>query len=113
MLTDKQKKFQIKNKMCHKEWGDNTSGVAELIVLLKLFTIVERRGRHIENGKLEIGFYNRRHHRNILEELRKSNAHKLEAGAEIAIIKKLMRKIKFEVVIKLIRGYNKIIGTHL
>ena len=35
-----------------------------------------------------------------------------EAGAEIAMIKKLLEKIKFEVEIELVRGYEKEIETY-
>ena len=112
MLTDTKRTFEISNELYHKRWGDNTPGVAEFLVLLELITVIERRGRHISNGKITIGFDNKKHHRNIVNEVNKSNVYALEAGAEISEIKRKLRKIKFEVQIIWNRGHEVKIGTY-
>ena len=60
MILNKEKTVEISNKLHHKEWSNNKSGVAEVIVLLELVTALERRGRHIQNSKIEAGFDNRK-----------------------------------------------------
>ena len=42
----------------------------------------------------------------------KSNTYVQKSGAKIAMIKEVIREIKFEVEIKQIKGYKKEIGTH-
>ena len=66
-------------------------------MLLELITVLERRDRHINNGIITIGFDNRRHYQNIVNEIYKPNAYAIEAGAEIAEIKKKINEIKFQV----------------
>ena len=43
----------------------------------------------------------------IEKEIRKSNEHTQNLGAKVAMIKQLLKKIKFEVEIKSMRGYEK------
>ena len=97
IITDTEKKFEVCNELHHKKWEDNTSGVAEVIVLLELITVLERRGRRITNGKIRIGFNNKNHHRNIFDGIKKSNVHAQEAGTEISMIKKMLSATQFEV----------------
>ena len=51
-----------------------------------------------------IGFDNKRVYRKIINNLTRSNIYTQEAGAEVAMIKKLIEKIKFDVKIQLVRG---------
>ena len=74
--------------------------------LLEVITALERRGKHIEHGKIEIGFDNRMQQRNLVASIKKSNVCAQEAGAEIAMIKQLRKKIKFEIEIKLVKGHE-------
>ena len=46
-------------------------------------------------------------HRKIDREIRKSNEYAQESGAEIAMIKQLLKKMNFEVEIKLMKGHEK------
>ena len=41
IITDIDKKSIISNQLYYKEWSDNTSGVAEVIVLLELIIVLE------------------------------------------------------------------------
>ena len=47
IFTDLQKNFKQERMLYHKNWEDNTSGCAEVIVLLELITVLEKKGRHI------------------------------------------------------------------
>ena len=71
--------------------------MAEVIMLLELITILEKKGRHIQSGGIKIGFDNKKGYRKIVEKITRSNMLAQEAGAEISMIKKLIGKIKFEV----------------
>ena len=88
------------------------SGSAEVIVLLELLVVLERRGRGIDYGKIEIGIDYRRAHKKIMSAIKKSNEYAKESGAEIARIKRLLKKIKFDIEIKLIRGHKNNIGEY-
>ena len=96
IISNKQKTVEISGELCHKKWNDNASGVAEVMTLLEVTTTLERRGKHIEYGKIEIGFDNRVQHRKLVENVKKSSTCAQEADAEIAMIKNLINKIKFE-----------------
>ena len=58
IITDTEKKFEVCDELHNKKWEDNTSGVAEVIVLLELITVLKRRRKHITNEKIRIGFDN-------------------------------------------------------
>ena len=81
-------------------------------MLLELLVVLEKRGRNINNGRIVIGIDYRRAHRKIIESIKKSNEYAQESGAEIAKIKSLLEKIKFDVEIKLIRGHESNIGSY-
>ena len=53
-----------------------------------------------------MGFDYERGHKKIVKSLLKSNEHAKEAWGEIAMIKKLLNKIKFNVTLKLVRRYE-------
>jgi len=74
---------------------------------LELITVIERKGRNISGGKIIIGVDYKRAYKKIIDEIRKPNEYAQESGAEIAMIKQLIRKINFDVEIKLIRGHEK------
>ena len=71
IVSNKNKTIEIKNELHHKEWCDNASGIAEVIVLLQLVMVIEQRGRCIQYGKIEISFNNKRNYRKIVEDLQK------------------------------------------
>ena len=52
IFTDLQKNFKQERILYHKNWEDNTSGCAEVIVLLELITMLEKKGRHINQGEI-------------------------------------------------------------
>ena len=66
-----------------------------MVVLLELIIVLERRGRHINHSKITIGFDNRKHYQNIVNELHKSNNYVIEAGSKVVEIKKEIEEIKF------------------
>ena len=41
IITDVEKKFELRNHLYYNKWNDNTSGVVEVIVLLELITVSE------------------------------------------------------------------------
>jgi len=112
IISDIEKKFKISNEMYHKRWRDNTSGSAEVIVMLELITVLERRGRHINEGCITIGFDNRRHYKSIVNKIHKSNVYAMEAGSGIASIKQKIDQIKFDVKIVWNKGHEKEIGEY-
>ena len=73
MIVNKENKELLSNKLHHKNWIDNTSGSAEVIVLLELITILEKKGRNIQEGKVVIGIDYKWAYKKIVREIRKSN----------------------------------------
>ena len=65
-------------------------------MLLELMKVSEKRGRYIKNGKIRIGFDNRKHYRNIVDGTKKSNVCTQEAGSEIAMITMMLSAMQFE-----------------
>ena len=102
IIANVEKKELISNELYHKEWEHNTSESAEVIVLLELITLLEKKGKGISRGKIVIGVDYKRAHRKIMKDIKKSNEYVQEARAEIAMIKRLLKKIEFEVEIKLV-----------
>jgi len=112
ILSNTQQSAKISGELYHKEWDDNTIAIAETITLLELLTVIERRGRHIENGSIEIGFDHKRQYRQITGKIMKSNIYAQEGGAEIAAIKEIIDRINFEIKITLVKSHDKQIGTY-
>jgi len=112
IMSNTQRTFELSGELFHKEWNENTAGVAEVITLLELITVLERRGRHINEGCIEIGFDNKKQYHRLMSKMSKSNMWAQEAGAEVAMIKEHLKQIKFEVRIKLIKGHEKQIGRY-
>ena len=107
IIGDKNNRRLLGNKLYHKDWRENTSGAAEVIVLLELMMVIQKKGRNINSRKIIIGVDYKRAYKKIIEEIMKPNKYVQEARAEIALIKQLMKKINFEVEIKLMRGHEK------
>ena len=82
------------------------SGSVEIIVLLELMAVVAKGGRNINRGKIVIGVDCKRMCKKIIKEINKSNEYAQESGAEIAMIKQIMKQLNFEVEIKLMKGYE-------
>ena len=61
--------------------------------------------RHILRGKIVAGFNNIITHMKIVSKITIPNSYLEDAGAEILEIKKLIKKIIFKAVHKLIRGH--------
>ena len=79
---------------------------------MELITILERRGKYIEHSKIKIAFDNRMQYWKLVESEKKSNICAQEAGVEIAMIKQIIKKIKFEIELKLVKGHKKQIRTY-
>ena len=73
ILTDVEKSFKYENILYHKYWKDNVPGSAEVIVLLELISVLERKGRHIEQGEIRIGFDHKKGYKKIIKSILKSN----------------------------------------
>ena len=106
IIANNVNKDVLSRDLHHKRWEHNSLGSAEVIVLLELLTVLKKRGRNMNDSKIVIGIDYRRAHRKTLESIRKSNEYAQESGAEIAKIKSLLEKIKFDVEIKLILGHE-------
>lgn len=72
---------------CHKNCEDNASGVAEIIALLELIAVLERKGQHVSEGEIRIGFDYKKGHKKIMKSILKCNVCAEEAGAEMPMIK--------------------------
>ena len=68
-LTDTNLQTEISRELYHKEWNNNTIGEAEVIVLLELLQVLERKGHHINQGIVKIRFDNRVNHRKIVQDI--------------------------------------------
>ena len=78
--------------------------------MLELITVLEKKGKNIQQGKIKISFDNRKGHDKIVKQIHKCNACAQEARAEVAIIKKLLQKIQFKVKTSLEKECSKRIG---
>ena len=67
--------------------------------------MLERKRRHIEEGRITIGIHDRKTYNKVENEIRKTNELAQNSGAEIAQINKVTKKIK------LVKGHPKRIGT--
>ena len=63
ILTNNERQYKLKSTICHKNWSNNTIVGAETITLLESFQALHRKGKHIWNGLVKIGFNNRREHK--------------------------------------------------
>ena len=50
-MSNENDEVDVMNKMHHKRWGNNAPETSEIIMLLELVDVLERRGSHIEEGK--------------------------------------------------------------
>ena len=101
IIIDKQKKLRLNNESYHEEWRYNTPHVAEAITLLELLEVIGQKGRYIDSRQITICFDNQHMCKRIIVDIRKSNYMAQEAGAKIATIKQLLKKIKFNILLKL------------
>ena len=62
ILSNRQRSAEISGELHHKEWNENRAGIAEIITLLELITVIERREQHIEDERNKIGFDNRKYY---------------------------------------------------
>ena len=83
-MSDANDEKEVKNKTCHKRWEHNLPGVAEEMVLLELVEVLERRGKHTEEGKITISVDNRKTCNKVVTVIRKTSEHVQNANAEIA-----------------------------
>ena len=44
MIRNRENRRLLHNRLCYKDWRENASGAAEVIVLLELVTMSERKG---------------------------------------------------------------------
>ena len=60
IMSNVNKRELLSNQLYHKHWIDNTTGIAEVIILLELITVIERKRRGIEEGKIVISIDNKK-----------------------------------------------------
>ena len=111
MLADELKRIRIEKKLHNKMQENNKSGAAEVIALLELITLIANKSKHVISGTVIIGCDNKKTCNKIVNKVIKTSTHAQEAGAEIAIIKRELKKIKFEVEIKHVKSHVKMSGT--
>ena len=70
IISDENKSFKKEHVLYHKKWIDNNSGVAEVIVLLQLLEVIEAKGRHINEGEINIGFDLKKAHKKIINNIK-------------------------------------------
>ena len=75
----------------------NTPKSAEVITLLELVEVIERKGRMVDFGMIKISIDNRDAYKKIISNIKKSNYLVQDRGAEISQIRRLLKKIKFKV----------------
>ena len=68
--------------------------------------MLEKKGRHTKQDEIRIGFDCKKSHKKIVKSILKYNLCAQEAGGEIAMIKTLPNRIKFNVVLQLVRGHE-------
>ena len=86
-MHDANDEIEVKSNTWHKRWEHNAPVSSETIVLLELFEVLERRGRYAEEGSMTIGVDNRKAWNKAVNEMRKTNYHAQNTGAEIIQIK--------------------------
>ena len=62
-ILDRNKGIDFKKESCCKILAYNSIVGAEVIILLKLLESIKRKGRHIEEGSIEVGFSNKKYAR--------------------------------------------------
>ena len=73
IITDTEERIRIENVLYYKQQEENTPEVAEVMVLLELIVVLEKKGRHIQSGEIRIGFDNKQAYRKIINKLMRSN----------------------------------------
>ena len=63
----------LSNTLYYQRQEDNASGIAKIIALLELLTALEKKGRHINQGKVKIDFDNKKGYDKILKKIYKVN----------------------------------------
>ena len=111
IVTDINQEEKIQNTLYYKEWKSNIIKGAEVIIILELLIVLERRGRNIENGKIVIGLDNRKVYQKLIDKIRKACYHTQDARVEIAQMKRLIKKIKFKLEFKLVKGHRSLISS--
>ena len=95
-----------------KQQDNNTALGAELIVLLKLLEVIEREGKYVSRGKIQIGFNNWVYHRKIASKIGKSSAFVHDIGVEIAQMQSIMKNAKVKIEIALVKGCKNSTAPH-
>ena len=111
-MQDLNQELLLHHHVYHKEQNENMVVRAEAITLLELIKIVERKGRGITHGRLVIRVDNCLVYHRIVENIAKPNVYAQDAGAEIAQIKKLIEKAKFDIQLELVKGHKKLKGNY-
>ena len=73
IIIDVNQQTKLENVLYYKDWSNNTTISAKVIVLLKLVEVIERKGQNIESRAIVITVDNRKAYRDLLYEIIKSN----------------------------------------
>ena len=60
IIMDLESKVKTQNTLCHKRWDNNTIKGAEAIVALELITVIGKKGKMINEGKITVAIDNKR-----------------------------------------------------
>ena len=92
----------LENSLFHKEWGSNTIVGAEAITLLELLEVINKKSKHIQHGKINIGIDNRKLRKTIIEKVMKPAQYTQDGGAVITRIKEIIKEASIEIKLTLI-----------
>ena len=73
MIGNKENRLLLSNKLYYKDWRYNTSGLAEVVVLLELIIILAEKSKYMQNDKIVIGMDYKQAHKKIKREICKSS----------------------------------------
>ena len=99
----------MNNALYHKNWRVNANKGAEAITLLDLLSVLEQKEKSVSSGKVIAVVDNSKVCRSIISNIAKPRDY-TDVGAEIAQMKRLLKKMRFEVEFKLVRGQKTPIG---
>ena len=112
-LMNADSKEETRNTLHHKEWDKSTIVGAEAIVLLDLLAMLEKKGRNANSGKVIAGLDNKKVCRGIVQDFKRNSEGTKDAGAEIIEMKNIVKRIKFDIEFKLVRGHSPALGLFI
>ena len=73
MLIDLENRIKMQNTLYHKRWNDNANKGAEAISFLELITVIRKKEKRINKGKITVGIDNRKVHNGVVRTINKAS----------------------------------------